>query len=132
MSSTAATLAGRLAAEAIMQDSCTITAGAAEQVYDPGTDAYVTPAGASRYSGACRVKPQDAGREVEAGAETVSLWPFLVSIPMSVTGVELDDLVTITASPLDPSLVGLVLRVRQVAQGSHLTARRIACELASS
>lgn len=120
-----------------MQDSCTITAGAAEQVYDdnpasPTYDTYVTPAGSSRYSGACRVKPQETDREVEAGAETVSLWPFTVSIPMSVTGVELDDVVTITASPLDPSLVGTVLRVRQVAQGSHLTARRLACEIASA
>lgn len=130
MTATSATLAGRAAAEALMADSCVITAANATQVYDEATDTYITPAGAVRYSGACRVKPRDnSDRQVEAGAETVSLWPYVVSVPMSVTTVENDDVITITACPLDPSLVGVVLRVRQVLAGSHLTARRLSCEV---
>lgn len=132
MTATSAVLQGRAAAESLMVDTCTITAGAATEVYDEATDTYVTPAGAVRYSGACRVKPRPhADRVVEAGAETVSLWPYLVSVPMGVTGVELDDNVIVTACALDPSLVGTRLRVRQVQQGSHLTARRLSCEVES-
>lgn len=113
-----------------MVDACTITAANAVQVYDETTDAYTTPDGASRYTGRCKVTPRDnADRQVEAGAQTVTLWPFVISVPMSVTGIQDDDVITITASALDPALVGLVLRVRQVAQGSFLTARRLGCEV---
>lgn len=121
--------AGRSAAEALMVDTCNITAGVAGQVYDAASDSYVTPAGAARYSGPCRVRPGRAGgREVEAGAATVALWQYVVSVPMSVATIEDDDVVTVTASALDPSLVGKRLRVREVVRGSHVTARRLGCE----
>lgn len=129
MTATTATARGRELAASQMVDACTITAEAGGQVYDPGTDSYVTPAGAVRYSGKCWVKPRDnVDREVEAGAATVSLWPYVVSIPMSVTTVQDGDVVTITASAFDPSLTGSVMRVRQVTEGSFITARRLGCE----
>lgn len=130
MTVTSATLAGRTAAERIMLDACTITDAAAGQVYDPATDSYVTPPGAVRYTGPCKVTSRDnADRQVEAGAETVSLWPVVVSVPMTVVGVEVDDVVTVTASALDPGLVGARFRVRQVPSGSFLTARRLGAEV---
>jgi hypothetical protein len=113
-----------------MVDTCTITDGATQQVYDPATDAYITPPGATRYTGPCKVTARDnADRQVEAGAETVSLWPVVVSVPMSVTTVQVDDVVTVTASQLDPALAGARFRVRQVPTGSLLTARRLGCEV---
>lgn len=113
-----------------MLDACMITNAAAVEVYDVATDAYITPAGASRYTGPCRVKPRDnTDRVVVAGEQATSLWPFVVSVPMAVVGCEVDDVVTITASSADPDLVGLKLRVRQVAQGSSITARRLGCEV---
>lgn len=113
-----------------MTDTCTITAASGPQVYQPATDSYVTPPGVLRYSGKCRVKPRDnADREVEAGGATASLWPYVVSVPMSAVGIEDDDVVTITASALDPELIDAKLRVRQVAQGTFLTARRLGCEV---
>lgn len=112
-----------------MLDACTITAEAGGQVYDSASDAYVTPAGALRYSGRCKVKPRDnVDREVEAGAATVSLWPYVVSVPMSALDVQDGDVLTVTSSALDPSLAGTVLRVRAVAEGSYITARRLGCE----
>lgn len=112
-----------------MSDACTIGHPGGEPIYDEATDSYPATSTAF-YAGACRVKPRDnADRQVEAGAETVTLWPFLVSVPMSVEDVEVDDIVTITASTLDPALAGTQLRVRQVALGSHLTARRLGCEV---
>lgn len=132
MSVTGARAAGARAVQKTMVDTCTITAPAAGEVYDPGTDSYVTPAGAVRYTGPCRVKPRDnADRVVDAAGQSVSLWPYVVSVPLLATEeVQLDDVVTITASA-DPAAVGLRLRVRDVPRGALLTARRLACEVQS-
>lgn len=115
-----------------MVDSCTIGRPVSGQVYDPATDSYPTPM-TQLYAGPCRVKPRDnADRVVEAAGETVSLWPYVVSVPIGMETADLDDVVTITACPLDPSLVGRQLRVRQVLAGSFVTARRLACEVTES
>jgi hypothetical protein len=124
----AAVLAGRVEAEALMVDACTITRVTGLGSINETTLAY-TPTTSTIYTGKCRVKPRDnADRVVQYGQEAASFWPFLVSLPMSTTTVDLDDLVTITASALDASLIGKVLRVREVLAGSHLTARRLSCE----
>ena len=130
MTAASATLSGRAAAEALMSDACTVTRGTATQTFDPATGEYVTTPGAQVYSGPCRVKPRDnTDRVVEAGGQAVSLFPFVVSVPISATTFEVDDVVTVTASQLDPAMVGLVLRVKQIATGSHLTARRLGAEV---
>lgn len=130
MTAANATLAGRAAAEALMVDACTVTAQPAAQVYDPATDTYTTPAGTLRYTGPCKVKPRDNDDQVvDAGGQTVSLWPYVISVPMTVTDVDLNDVVTVTASLLEPAFVGRSFRVRQVLQGSFLTARRLSCEV---
>lgn len=130
MSATGATLAGRRAAEGLMTDTCTITRGGGDRVFDPPTGEYVTTAGAQLYSGRCRVRPRDnADQVVEAGGQTVSLFPYVVSLPVSAVPFAVDDLVTVTDSRLDPALVGVLLRVRQVNVGSQVTARRLGCEL---
>jgi len=125
-----ATLAGRRAAEALMVDTCTITRGTSSQTFDPATGTYATTPGVSVYTGPCRVKPAGTSdRVVEAGGQAVSLFPFVVSVPISAVQFAVDDRVTVTVSTLDPALVGTVLRVVQVAAGSHLTARRLGCEV---
>ncbi len=129
MTANAAVLAGRSAALALMQDSCVINVESAGLVYDPTSDTDVPAAGAQLYAGPCRVKPAPTDRVVEAGAQTVSLFPFTVSVPVDATAYSIGDLVTVTACVLDPALVGKVLRVRQVLAGSHLTARRLGCEM---
>lgn len=112
-----------------MVDACTIDRPLGESTYDPVSDGYVQ-AVTELYAGRCRVKPRDnTDRQVEAAGESVMLWPYIVSVPMSVTSVTDDDVVTVTASALDPALVGVRLRVRQVAQGSLLTARRLGAEV---
>lgn len=129
MTAASVTLAGRTAAEGLMVDACTITRTVAGTTFDETTGAYTGGSSTAVYSGKCRVKPRDnADRVVQFGEEAVSFWPFIVSVPMSVTTIELDDMVTITASALDPALAGLSLRVREVLSGSHLTARRLSCE----
>lgn len=114
-----------------MQDTCTITRGSGSQVFDPAaTGQYVTTPGVTVYAGRCRVKPRDnADRIVEAGGQAVSLFPFVVSVPVDATVYQVDDLVTVTASLLDPALVGVELRVKQIASGSQITARRLGAEV---
>lgn len=127
MTITSATGRGQRFAEQTMTDTCTITR-AGEPVYNPATLAY-TASSTTVYSGKCRVKPSalSGNTTVQAGEERVALWPYAVSVPVSVTDVELDDLVTVTASA-DASLVGRVLRVRSTARGTHITARRLDAE----
>ena len=129
MTAASATLQGRAAAEALMVDACTITRRTGLGAINETTGQY-TPTSSTIYTGACRVKPRDnADRVAQYGQEVVSFWPYVVSVPISVSTVDLDDVVTITASALDSSLVGLSLRVREVLSGTHLTARRLSCEV---
>lgn len=112
-----------------MSDTCTVTRGSGGQVFDPATGEYVTTPGETVYSGPCRVKPTGSDRVVEAGGQSVSLFPFVVSVPVGEENYAVDDVVTVTAAVSDPAMVGLVLRVRQVTVGSQITARRLGCEV---
>lgn len=114
-----------------MTDECLITRGTAGTAYDPESDTYTATPGETVYEGRCEVRARDnADRQVEAGGETVSLWPYIVSVPMSATGIDLDDTVTITTAS-DPELVDLELRVRDAPKGSLMARRSLGCELSS-
>jgi hypothetical protein len=122
--------AGRLAALELMTDACIITRGVGAQTYDDATDTYVTLPGEVLYAGRCRVKPRDnTGRDVEAGEQSVALFRYVVSVPISAIEFDVNDVVKVTASVLDPALDGLELRVTQPTLGSQITARRLGCEV---
>jgi hypothetical protein len=116
---------GRERAESLMTDECRLfRRGAA--VWDPvaGVDTFPETA---LYTGRCRVRPsgtQASGQE-SSGSE-LAVFPFTVSVPLSVTDVGLGDLVEVTGSS-DGRLVGRVLRVEGVESGTHITARRLGC-----
>jgi hypothetical protein len=129
MSASCLTVAGRRAAAALMVDACTISRPDAEGALNETTGQRTPSAGAQVYAGSCRVKVQaTADRVVEAAERPVSLRTYDVSVPITVTDVHVDDVLRITASVLDQALVGLRLRVVDVAKGTHLTARRLVCE----
>jgi hypothetical protein len=120
-------LAGRQLAASLMTDACTIGRPAG-QVVDPDTGA-VTDTTTPVYIGACRVKPTAVqSGESAAGERVIIMRSYVVTVPMAVAGVRVGDVVTVTACPLDPALAGTVLRVRDIAKGSQITARRIVCE----
>lgn len=127
MTAATAIAAGRRSAEALMVDTCTISA--------PGTSSflageYTTIPGAQGYAGKCKVQ-QRAGRmpptPSQEGTELV-LVPLEVHIPVDAPAPSANDLVTITGSLLDPSLVGRVYRVIDIPGKSFATARRLRCE----
>lgn len=126
MSAASVLARGRTAAEALMVDTCTIRR-VASSTTDPATG-HITPTYSTIYNGQCRVQQQAASASgQEAGEAYALMLPFVLQIPMSVTGVQTEDQVTITASVHDPDLVDRVLLVKDLAHKTHATARRIGC-----
>lgn len=133
MSAATATLAGRTAATTLMVDACTISAPDVQGPLDEATGLYTPVPGASRYIGACRVKVDATqGHQVDAAQRLISQRSYVVSVPMTVLTVAVNDVVRVTASVLDPALAGTRLRVVDVPKGSHLTARRLTCQESTS
>lgn len=131
MSALSATLQGREAAEALMLDSCVVRRLTGKTL-DQTTLQYVETF-AAVYEGRCRVRaPNVQDREAVAGERTVTLRQYVVSVPVAAEGVEVNDVVEVTASVLDPELPGTRLRVLGPAKGSTITARRFRCEEATS
>jgi hypothetical protein len=123
MSRESATLRGRAAAEIGMQDACTITRETGETT---GPGGVITPTTATLYTGKCRVqfKPME-GSGMDVGEAYLLLVRREVQLPMSATGLREGDQITITASALDPDLVGKVYVIRDIEAKTHLTARRV-------
>lgn len=120
---------GRRAMTSVLIDACTVTrASTSPPVYDPVTMQYTPAAPTAVFTGACWVRPAQAGANVvEAGDEPVTLRTFLVSLPWDCPTVEVDDMLTVTAS-LDPRLVGRPLRVVAVAYSTAHVRRQITVE----
>lgn len=130
--------AGRAAAEARMVDSCTIkrktgsginpTTGAREDTFS------------TVYSGKCEVQLRDSlGVEATAGDRELIVVRFVLKIPMAATSPDgstyqpaVSDIATLTASSLDPALLGRNFRVRELFHKTFATARRLVVEEAQS
>lgn len=128
MSIQAIVQAGRIQAEILMTDHCTIVE-VTGQVTDHLTG-QVTDRTETRYSGRCRIQqPKGVGLKTEAGAVTLTVLRLELQLP--VVGTELVDRghqVTIDASSGDPALVGRLFRIRDLAHKSHATSRRLTLE----
>jgi len=81
------------------------------------------------YTGAARVRPEmnAQGDQMIAGEGKRILPLVMVSVPMG-TPVRPDDLVQVLASA-DTLLIGAWLRVQPVDAGTHVTARRLHCQV---
>lgn len=114
----------RATAEMTFADSCVINEPAGEPVLDPETGEYAGGGlGAEVYSGPCAVAPtQGSDRVVEVGGDVVTLRTFTLRVPWDTTGVEVDQIVTITTA--DPHMTGRRLRVIDV-QGRTTPIERV-------
>lgn len=121
---------GRLAAELLMTDACTITRADARATLNQATGATIDPTTSPVYAGKCRFKPVSRmDQQAEAGETAVYKWRWTISIPYGVA-VELNDVITPTASQ-DPTLLAPTprqMRVRAIERGTHITAHRLHCE----
>ena len=133
MSVIATTVAGRAAAEQLMTDICLVERKTG-QVFDEDTGQY-SDTWTTVYSGRCRVQEWgqiNSGTAAQAGERTAELQTWGLILPMSVADAQVNDRATVTASALDPELVGRVFRVRDLYHKSHATARRLAVEEVTS
>lgn len=125
MSRASALARGRTAAELGMVDACTIRrpTGIVNTGHGQTTTGYVTP---DPYSGKCRVQQSLAQAEQQdAGEDYQLLLRLEVQLPMSSTGLEVRDELTITASAHDPDLVGRTFLIRDLFHKTDATARRV-------
>jgi hypothetical protein len=124
MSIESALARGRAAAEALQVDTCVIKRKTGETT---GAGGVITPAWTTLYTGQkCRVQSialADQGTTVGEAYRIVKRPE--VQLPIAVTGLLEGDVITITASVLDPDLVGRVYTVRDVLTKSQATARRV-------
>jgi hypothetical protein len=127
MSAAAALACGRALSESLMVDSCVIKRVAGE-VTDPFSGT-ITPTYSTIYTGKCRVQHREAqGREETPGQAFLIMLLLELQLPMSVTGLQVDDQVTITASAHDPDLPGRVFFIRDLMHKTHATARRVSIQ----
>jgi hypothetical protein len=124
MSALTITLRGQAAAERLMVDACVVTRVSGSTV-DPETGAIV-PTFATVYSGKCKIQMQTAVTNPSVvGEAAVFVSEPHLHVPMSATGLQPDDRVTVTVSVLDPDLVGKVGHLRGPWAETFTTARRL-------
>jgi hypothetical protein len=123
MSRDSALARGQIIALAGMVDACTIRRRTGETT-DPISGA-ITPTWLALYAGACRVQQSLAQADQHDAGENYQLQLRLVlQLPVTVTGLEVDDEVTVTGSR-DADLIGRVFLVRDLFHKTDMTARRV-------
>lgn len=117
---------GRTAAEIGMVDACTIRRASGGGTTDPDTG-YPTQGYTQLYAGKCRVQQHQATADrQDIGEDSLMLLRLEVQLPMSVTGLEVGDEITMVTSQ-DPDLPGRVFRIHDLAHKTEATARRVQC-----
>ena len=126
MSAEAAVLAGRREAESLMVDECEVTRPGA-LVTD--ADGNVTPSSTPVYEGRCKVQQTiSQASNPTAGEHSFTVQDSRVDFPVTAGPLKVDDVVTVTASALDPQLVGSEFRVTELFHKSMATAQRTRVE----
>jgi len=123
-------LRGRARAEALMIDTCLVRRPGEDQTdWQTGN---VSPTYTPVYEGKCKVQLTAAqSTSPEAGEAQFTVQSLRVDVPVSAGPLQVDDTVTITASVLDPQLVGSVFRVVELFRKSMATAQRTRVEWVS-
>ena len=125
MSAAEAVLEGRRMAESLMIDACRITRRTGELVTNPETGE-VTNSAVTVYEGKCKVQSKDsATSNPEAGGAVFTVVSRQVHIPANAAHVRDDDVVEITASPLNSFTVGKQYRVEGFTPDTFDTAFRL-------
>lgn len=128
MTAAEALAAGRVAAEELMVDECTVRRRTGETT-DPLTGE-VAPTYAVILTGQkCKVQTRgNWGESRDVGEAARVILSLEVHFPITVVALEVRDEITIDAAVHDPDLVGRVLRVKDLHHKSFATARRVMCQ----
>lgn len=119
---------GRARAEALMVDTCTIERPTGTKIRDENTGGF-TRVMQPLYTGQrCRVQSRGYwGQRTDVGQADLILLQLEIQLPVSVTGLRVHDVITVTASVNDPDLVGRKFRLKDEMHKSHATSRRVMC-----
>lgn len=114
----------RAQAASLRTAACTITRPSTDGTFDPETGTTTYPE-TTIYEGECRLRaPSLADRETFSGEHEFTLQDAVLSLPIEAVGLKTNDLVTVTASAMDPDLIGRQYTLIAVHRGSQITARR--------
>lgn len=128
MTITSATLAGRVAAERNMLDTCTVKT-VVSVTPDPLSGQDVVVYSDPVYTGRCKVQtfePQE--RNPEAGGASLTVQRYAVHVPVGAFVPGVGQVVTITTAALDPNLTGRAFRVVALLHKTAATAYRLSVE----
>lgn len=118
----AATRRGRERAKALMTETCVVER-ASGSITDPDT-AVVSESWVTVYTGVCKMQGQQSqATNPIAGGHVFTVEQLMLHFPVSAKPAS-GDRVTITSSVLDADLVGLQLRLTELARGTYRTADR--------
>lgn len=121
-------LRGRAAAESLMVDECTVRRPDGS-VTDPVTGK-VTPSLSLVYEGKCKVQAtQSQASNPVAGGHAFTVEDLEWQAPIGEGPFKVNDVITHTAAPLDPHLVGAVYRITSLARKTAKTAQRFRVEV---
>ena len=127
MSAADVVLAGRIEAESLMLDTCTVGRPGAP-VTDPVTGQVTTPL-TPIYSGKCKFQQTLAqSSNPVAGEHQFTVQDVRWDTPVGAGPFLVDDVVTATAVALDPGLAGAVFRVTDPFHKTAATAQRTRVE----
>ncbi len=138
MSADSVLAAGRIRAESLMQDTCTITIpGAGAGVYDAATNTTTPPAPVQVYAGPCRLRTPRllAGTQAVVGPDAITQVYYVISIPVGSVRqgsavplvVPKAAKVTVVTSRHDPASPGRVFAVNAVQHETQATAMKMQC-----
>lgn len=114
-----------------MTDACTISRPGARGTFNTATGTYADADETAIYSGKCRIQSSNVldPRSPEFGSREIVTQEVTVSVPMSAEGINVGDVVTVTACEFDPDMVDRELKIEGLVIKSHATARRLRCEV---
>lgn len=119
----------RPTADGQMTAECSIDRPSHVATLNETTGRSTYPAATNLYAGPCRFQ---AGPRLSTpttvGGTQATQHRYAVAVPATVGGIQINDQVTVTACTDDPSMVGRVLRVVDVLEGSLLWQRDLICE----
>lgn len=129
----------RAAAETLMVDTVTIDRWDGTTSIDENTLAETKNYAAPLYgptvntdsgrNGRARIQQHAAVSDEEAGpGRTVTTLRLELQLPITVTGLQVDDRVVVDAAVHDPDLVGREFRISDLHHKTHATSRRVAIE----
>lgn len=115
-------------ARSLMIDTASVTRSGSEPVFDPDTGDLTPAASTTVYSGPCRLRQPTSGEsEILFGDEQLTRTRFIACLPHDAAGLQVDDVITITASG-DPDVLTRRYVVTHIPLATFTLYKGYACE----